>query len=110
VTSDWDDDHEAAVAQFPADVRDAHEHSADHRAEIVGSAVCGCFYCCATFAPKAIKAWVDESAEEGGQGRTALCPKCGIDSVIGDQSGFPISRDFLAKMRRHWFGNAEVTG
>jgi hypothetical protein len=104
MTSDDWDDHDARMADFPADVRDAHEHSADHRDEILGSATCGCFYCCATFAPKAITAWVDEA--EDGQGRTALCPKCGIDSVFGDRSGFPVSRDFLAKMRRHWFGSA----
>src|SRR4029078_8917893 len=103
MTSDDWDEHDARMADFPADVRDAHEHSADHRDEILGSAACGCFYCCATFAPKAITAWVDEAPEEGGQGGTALRPKCGIDSVLGDRSGFPISRDFLAKMRRHWF-------
>jgi hypothetical protein len=34
---------------------------------------------------------------------TALCPKCGIDSVIGSVSGYPIERGFLKKMHDHWF-------
>ncbi len=100
MTSDWEN-HDARVATFPADVRDAHKHSADHRAEITASARCGCFYCGQTFPPAAIAEWIDES--EDGPGQTALCPRCGIDSVIGDRAGFPISRDFLTKMKRYWF-------
>jgi hypothetical protein len=45
--------------------------------------------------------WVDEDA--AGEGQTALCAKCGIDSVVGDESGFPITRDFMAEMHQHWF-------
>ncbi|MFT3808618.1 MAG: hypothetical protein QM698_01740 [Micropepsaceae bacterium] len=36
---------------------------------------------------------------------TALCPKCGIDSVIGDASGFPVERAFLIQMRARYFEN-----
>ncbi|MCE7962609.1 MAG: hypothetical protein DYH05_08955 [Acidobacteria bacterium ACB1] len=32
-----------------------------------------------------------------------LCPKCGIDSVIGSNSGYPINDEFLRRMRSHWF-------
>jgi hypothetical protein len=46
---------------------------------------------------KHIQEWID-----GGQ--TALCPSCGIDSVIGDASGFPITEEFLAAMESRWFG------
>jgi hypothetical protein len=62
--------------------------------------MCGCFYCCAVFTPERIVDWTDEL---GGEGQTALCPVCGIDSVIGDRSGFPISPEFLQRMKRHWF-------
>ena len=34
----------------------------------------------------------------------ALCPSCGIDSVIGDASGFPITEEFLVAMEARWFG------
>jgi hypothetical protein len=39
---------------------------------------------------------------ESGQGVTALCPRCGIDSVIGSDSGFPVERGFLRRMKQHW--------
>jgi hypothetical protein len=32
-----------------------------------------------------------------------MCPRCGIDSVLGDRSGFPISAEFLGEMHRYWF-------
>jgi hypothetical protein len=35
--------------------------------------------------------------------QTALCPNCGIDSVIGDNSGVKITERFLRKMRNAWF-------
>ncbi len=34
---------------------------------------------------------------------TAECPFCHTDSVIGDASGFPITKDFLKKMKKRWF-------
>jgi hypothetical protein len=42
------------------------------------------------------------TAERSGR-KTALCPKCGIDSVLGSASGFPITVDFLQKMRAAYF-------
>jgi hypothetical protein len=35
--------------------------------------------------------------------RTALRPECGIDSVIGESSGFSITAEFLAWMHDYWF-------
>jgi hypothetical protein len=54
----------------------------------------------ATFAPTEISEWVDQV---DGQNVTALCPKCGIDSVIGSASGYSTDREFLRWMRRRWF-------
>ena len=79
----------------------AHKHSSNHRQEIQESEFCGCFYCENTFPPSSIKEWIDE--DHGGTGQTALCPKCGIDSVIGDKSGYTITKDFLVGMNRLWF-------
>ena len=36
-------------------------------------------------------------------GQTAICPFCGIDSVIGDRSGVPITKEFLSGMNQVWF-------
>ena len=98
---DCDEAHRRRVAAFPEDVRKAHEHSSNHRAEIVVSGLCGCFYCRTQFAPSKIVEWVDEDAS--GVGQTALCPNCGIDSVIGDRSGYEPSKDLLTRMYEHWF-------
>jgi hypothetical protein len=79
----------------------AHQYSSLHRKQILASSVCGCFYCLEIFSPSEIEDWVDESQNEVGQ--TALCPKCGIDSVIGDKSGVKIEVDLLKRMRQYWF-------
>jgi hypothetical protein len=55
---------------------------------------CGCFYCKSIFAPSKIVEWVDDDD-------TALCPFCGIDSVIGSASTFPITAEFLNRMKAY---------
>jgi len=82
-------------------LRVAHRKSIHHRQEIERSSVCGCFYCRKIFEPSEIEDWTDESEPESEQ--TALCPNCGIDSVVGDFSGFEITEKFLAEMNRTWF-------
>lgn len=74
----------------------AHKRCSHHRDEITASEQCGCFYCLEVFAPNTIRGWVDD-------GNTALCPRCGIDSIIGSQSGYRITREFLETMHEHWF-------
>jgi hypothetical protein len=71
-----------------------------NRDELLLSERCGCFYCGAIFSPEEVEEWVDE---EEGIGQTALCPRCGIDAVIGSKSGYPITIEFLGLMRAHWF-------
>ena len=83
------------------DIHGAHGHSANHREEIMKSKLCGCFFCKKIYEPSKIREWVDE--DEKGNGTTALCPFCGIDSVIGDASGYEIKSEFLAMMHRSWF-------
>lgn len=81
---------------FPPHIRNAHKHSSNHRDAILESSICGCFYCCRTYPPTTIQKWTDA-------GQTALCPNCGIDSVIPDVAGFPLTPEFLAQMKAHWF-------
>ena len=80
--------------------RTAHQHSINHRIEILASETCGCFYCLQTFPPSQIVEWCDEVNEVG---QTALCPNCGIDSVLGSASGLPIDPKFLKAMHDVWF-------
>jgi uncharacterized paraquat-inducible protein A len=74
----------------------AHKHCSLHRAELQTSSHCGCFYCSVIFTPVDITEWIDEE-------QTALCPKCGIDSVISSISGYPITTNFLHQMHDKWF-------
>src|SRR5262249_14723607 len=89
-----------SIEMSEADYITAHKHSIRHRAELEASERCGCFYCLAIFSPERIADWLHE-----GEG-TALCPECGIDSVIGSASGYPITASFLRLMQRHWFLSA----
>lgn len=74
----------------------AHKHSSGHRDEILKSNLCGCFHCLSIFSPSKIDEWIDD-------GQCAMCPNCGIDSVIGSESGYPITTEFLKEMSNHWF-------
>jgi hypothetical protein len=93
--SDWDED---VYGPDKPDYMRAHKHSSAHEYELWQSGWCGCFYCLEIFDREEITEWVND---EGG--RTALCPYCGIDSVIGDKSGYPIDKEFLGLMKNYWF-------
>jgi hypothetical protein len=80
----------------------AHRHAIYHREEILASERCGCFYCGAIFLPSEVVDWTD-AEELFDKGTTAICPKCGIDSVISSESGYPITPEFLKRMRIQWF-------
>lgn len=74
----------------------AHKHSSYHRKELSASKRCGCFYCLKIFSYNDIYDWTDNND-------TALCPECGIDSVIGDASGHSIEPFFLQAMHTYFF-------
>lgn len=78
----------------------AHHASFKNMDSLLNDTLCGCFYCLRIFSPKEIV----EVIEEKDGLETALCPYCGVDSVIGKASGFPITRTFLADMFGLWFG------
>jgi hypothetical protein len=85
----------------------AHDHATDNRAEIEASRVCGCFSCIQTFPPTEIVGWTgldaaDFNNPEAMNGGTALCPRCGSESVIGDKSGYSIDAAFLTRMNEAW--------
>ncbi|MBR6800918.1 MAG: cytoplasmic protein [Eubacteriaceae bacterium] len=68
----------------------------NHKKMLRNMQKCGCFYCLKIFSSQMITRWIDN-------GNTALCPFCGIDSVIGESSGVPITKEFLRKMSEEWF-------
>ena len=85
----------------------AHRHTTNNRAEIEASRVCGCIYCTQIFSPLEIVAWsgLDVSSfdhPDSADAGTALCPRCGSETVIGDKSGYAIEPDFLHRMNEAW--------
>jgi hypothetical protein len=78
-------------------LKTAHTHSSHHRSEIEASSQCGCFNCCSVFAPTEIDQWCHDE-------QTAVCPRCSIDSVIGDASNLQVQdMKFLKRMKVYWF-------
>jgi hypothetical protein len=67
----------------------------NHKERVLASAKVGCFYCVSTYPPTEIKEWTPDGC--------ALCPYCGIDSVLPDSPG--LTREFLLEMEKHWFGS-----
>ena len=78
-----------------------HHHTIHNKTDILKSETCACFYCFKTFSPEDIDEWIDDCDEDSIP--TAVCPLCGIDTVIGDASGLPITdASFLEHM--HFYG------
>lgn len=79
-------------------LRKAHNGSSRHKKEILSGFLCSCFYCEQIFTPDKITEWIDEPDDE----QTAICPNCGIDSILS--SDYPITdKDFLKEMNNYWF-------
>lgn len=79
------------------DFNQAHKYCSNNKEELLKDQKCGCFYCLAIFYSKEIEEWV------GINNDTALCPYCGIDSIIGESSEYPMTEDFLKEMNLYWF-------
>src|SRR5262245_44217335 len=94
------EDHDRRVATFPEAIRSAHSHSSNHRQELLAGTTCACFYCCTVFPTDNITEWIDIVR---GERQTALCPLCGVDSVLGERAGFELSPEFLHDMKPYWF-------
>ena len=80
----------------------AHEMCSNHKPELELDHLCGCFYCRKIFHPSEITEWLVEKTPID-RSDTALCPYCGVASVIGESSGYPITEEFLLAMYERWF-------
>ena len=78
----------------------AHNLAYSNRQKLAQASVCGCFYCLHIFSPEEIVWEIDGD-------NTAMCPYCGIDSVIPESASLPITKAFLKKMREFWFTESE---
>ncbi len=78
-------------------IESVHQYSSNHQKELNEYNLCGCFYCCQTYPTNEIKEWIEDQNDN-----TAICPKCGIDSVLSEKH--PISdSEFMDQMNTYWF-------
>ncbi len=83
-------------SKMPQHIVEAHKFCWKHKAQILASKQCGCFYCRQLFSPHEIEGWLER---EG----TAICPRCGIDSVLPEKPGVDLTAELLEEMHRYWF-------
>jgi hypothetical protein len=57
-----------------------------------------CFCCLEHFPPSEIDEWVDDKLH-----RTAMCPKCGVDSVLTEETLNKVSDDLLKALQKQYF-------
>ena len=63
---------------------------------------CGCFYCKSIYSASEVNEWCDN---DGRGDKTALCPKCGIDSVLGDATFVELTPELLELVNMLFFGD-----
>lgn len=82
------------------------KHSYMNFLEVKASQLAGCYHCKRTFTTDIIEEdkHCMASTPHGTQEPTVFCPLCGIDAVIGDASGYPVTtKPFLDYMYYHGF-------
>lgn len=86
------------------DYNKIHSKCGWHEKSIIESKFCGCFHCLSIFKPTEIVEWITENKDyPRGPGKTAVCPICGIDSVLPDDIELEITKEFLEKMQDIFF-------
>lgn len=74
-------------------LKEVADDSYDNREKILAVDEASCFFCCKYIQTKEITEWWDE-------GKTAVCPKCGIDALIPKRREL----NLLNQMHKYWFG------
>ena len=74
-----------------------YSHSINNYTEVKQSKICGCFFCQKTFDSSQISNTIKDNS------KTAVCPFCGIDAVLGDAAGFSINNKLLNELNKQYF-------
>lgn len=67
------------------------------------SSRCVCYYCRSTYTPENISEWIEEDSSGV---RTALCPECELDSVLGDAMQLDLSDDKIELVSKRAFNRS----
>jgi hypothetical protein len=82
------------------ELKAVYSHSIRNEESILKSNLFGCFHCISIFPVADVK--LSEMMVEKDGCKTAICPICGIDSVLGD-STVEITAELLEKMNEYYF-------
>ena len=84
-------------------LEELHKYSFGNKERIERSNKCGCFYCGKIFNSEDVDYFIHEKSGV----ETAVCPYCGIDSVIGDENKevehIEITDELLKNMKNRYF-------
>ncbi len=82
-----------------------HKECYRNETAVQNSWFCGCFFCISTFHPTEIEDWTDERDfnPDSVAERTAICPECGIDSVLPRKEYYEITDELLEGMHKLYF-------
>lgn len=91
-------DKKAKQKMAEAMLQDAHKYSICNKELIEKSEYCGCFSCNRIFPSYEIEDFIKDS-----KGETAVCPFCGTDALLPENSPYDLTESFLKEMNKKWF-------
>lgn len=83
-------------------LQQAYESCFRNRDSVLVSRYCGCIDCLATMDSSVVTTFVGDAAES-----TALCPSCGMDTVLPDASGIPPELPLLKALHLQFLNDPE---
>lgn len=83
-------------------IEEIYKRSFRNRDLIKTASECHCVYCLRAFPPDMITEWLDPKEAEG-EGQTAVCPFCGLDSLIPKNRDLHLTSDLMGQMHEKYF-------
>ena len=78
-----------------------HKCAINNRQQIKVADTCGCFYCKQIFYAGDVTEWTDD-------GNTAICPHCGVDSVICNKKDYVVTPEDLELLNKYYFKDTPI--
>jgi NAD-dependent SIR2 family protein deacetylase len=77
-------------------IKNAIKYATSNEQDLRNSDQAGCYYCKKIYLASDVTEFIEDE-------RTALCPKCGIDSVLPSNSSIKLTPKNLAELNKYWF-------
>ena len=82
--------------QYP----DIYKHTKNNELDILRSKNCSCLFCRQTFNARKVSEWTSGKNNQ----MSAICPECGMDTLVGDASGYVFGIEDLKEINHEYFG------